>query len=330
VSEPAFDLELIQFLADSRNGFLTAFFLFWSFLGETEGYVLILVGIYVLYDKALAYRLSAVVLLAMCLNHALKTLIRNPRPFIDEGTWAEKWAVPARNAQELATEYSTPSGHAMSGSAFYMYLFASVKQRGARIIAVLAILLTGLSRPYLGVHYLEDILLGWLIGVSFALILFRYRAAIGNLWQRRSHAQQVSLVVAVSVVLWFVTVAAGDWRIDDQPLAFIGYAGLLTGIVIAYPLEAGRIDFDPRSGSPARKLLRYALSVGMVIGTLFLLDEVFAVLAEDSSVLGHLLRYARYTTAGIVAIWLAPLAFTRLGLAERKVGLRVTAVPSRR
>jgi len=139
VSEPAFDLELIQFLADGRNGLLTAFFLFWSFLGETEGYVLILVGIYVLYDKALAYRLSAVVLLAMCLNHALKTFIRNPRPFIDEGTWAEKWAVPAGNARELATEYSTPSGHAMSGSAFYMYLFASVKQRGVRIIAVLAI-----------------------------------------------------------------------------------------------------------------------------------------------------------------------------------------------
>lgn len=327
MSEPAFDLELIQFLADSRSGLLSAFFLFWSFLGETEGYVLILTGIYVMYDKALAYRLSAVVLLAMCLNHALKTFIRNPRPFIDEGTWAEKWAVPAGNAQELATEYSTPSGHAMSGSAFYTYLFTSVKQRGVRIVAVIAILLTGLSRPYLGVHYLEDILLGWVIGVAFALVLFRYRAAIGRLWQRRSHAQQISLVVAFSAVLWLITVAAGDWRIDDQPLAFIGYAGFLTGIVIAYPLEAGRIDFDPRSGSASRKLLRYALSVAMVIGTLFLLDELFALLAEDSSVLGHVLRYARYITAGMVAIWLAPLAFTRLGLAENRVVRRAMAVP---
>jgi membrane-associated phospholipid phosphatase len=326
VTEPAFDLELIQFLADSRSGLLTAFFLLWSFAGETEGFVLILTGIYVMYDKALAYRLSAVVLLAMCLNHALKTFIRNPRPFIDEGSWAAKWAVPAGNARELATEYSTPSGHAMSGGAFYTYLFASVKQRGVRIIAVFAILLTGLSRPYLGVHYLEDILLGWAIGAAFALILFRYRAAIGSLWQRRSHAQQVSLVVAFSAVLWLITVTAGDWRIDDQPLAFIGYAGFLTGIVIAYPLEVRTIDFDPRSGSALRKLVRYALSVAMVIGTLFVLDELFAMLAEDSSFLGHLLRYARYATAGIVAIWLAPLAFTRLGLAELKVVSRVTAV----
>jgi membrane-associated phospholipid phosphatase len=321
VDQLSFNVDLIQFLADSRSGFLTAFFAFCSFSGEIEGYVLIITGIYVMYDKALAFRLSALVLLAMCLNHALKTVIRNPRPFVAEGTWAEKWAVPAENAAELATEYSTPSGHAMSAGAFYTQLFASVKQRGVRVIAVLAILLTGLSRPYLGVHYLEDILFGWLIGVPLALVLIRYRAVIGGLWQRRSHAQQVSLVVAFSTVLWLVTVATGDWHIDDQPLAFIGYSGFLTGIVIAHPLETSRVDFDPRTGSPSCKLLRYGLSVAMVIGMLLLLDELFALLAEDSSLLGHVLQYARYVTAGIVAMWFAPLTFTRLGLAESRVKL---------
>jgi hypothetical protein len=264
------------------------------------------------------------VLLAMCLNHALKTLIRNPRPFVAEGSWAQQWAVPAENARELATEYSTPSGHAMSAGAFYIHLFASVKQRAVRILAVCAILLTGLSRPYLGVHYVQDILLGWLIGIPLALLLIRYHTQIGSRWQRLSHARQISLVVVFSVALWLLTMAAGDWRIDDQPLAFMGYAGLLTGLVIAYPIELRRIDFDPRSGSAPRKLLRYALSVAMVIGTLQLLDELFARLAEDSSLLGHVLQYARYVTAGIVAMWLAPLTFTRLGLAERKVVSRTT------
>jgi membrane-associated phospholipid phosphatase len=313
-----FNLELIQFLADSRSGLLTIFFLFCSFMGETEGYVLVVTGIYVMYDKALAYRLSALVLLTMCINHAMKTFIRNPRPFIDEGTWAQKWAVPTENARELATEYSTPSGHGMAGGAFYGHLYASVKRRGVRIIAVLAILATGLSRPYLGVHYLEDILLGWLIGISLALLLFRYGESLGRLWQRRSHAQQVTIVVGFSAALWLVTVAAGGWRIDAQPLAFIGYSGFLTGLVIAHPMEIRKVDFDPRSGSLAHKLLRYALSVAMVIGTLFVLDELFAALADDVSPLGHILRYARYIAAGIVAMWLAPLAFTRLGLAERR------------
>lgn len=315
----SFNIDLIQFLADSRSGFLTGFFLFCSFIGETEGYVLVVTGIYVMYDKALAFRLSVLVLLTMCLNHSLKTLIANPRPFIDEGTWADKWAVPAENARELATEYSTPSGHAMAGGAFYAQLFASVKQRGVQIIAVFAILATGLSRPYLGVHYLEDVLLGWLIGVSLVLLLIRYGALIGGLWERRSHAQQVMLVIASSTALWLVTLAAGDWRIDDQPLAFIGYAGFLTGIVIAYPMETKTVDFDPRSGSLPHKLLRYLLSVAMVIGTLLVLDELFALLADDSSLLGHVLQYARYVAAGIVALWLAPLVFTRLGLAERTV-----------
>ena len=317
MSELSFDLELIQSLADSRSEPLTLFFLFCTALGATQGYVLIVTGIYVMYDKALAFRLSVVVLLAMCVNHAMKTVIRNPRPFIDEGTWAQKWAVPVENARELATEFSTPSGHAMGGGAFYAQLFASVKQRAVRFIAVFAILATGLSRPYLGVHYLEDVLLGWLIGVALVLLLIRYGAAIGGLWRRRSHAAQIALVVALSAALWLGTVAAGGWRIDDQPLAFIGYAGFLTGIVIAHPLELRTIDFDPRSGSPPRKLLRYALSVAMIIATLYLLDELFALLAEDWSLLGHVLQYARYVAAGLVAMWLAPLTFTRLGLADR-------------
>ncbi len=318
MSALSFNLDLIQFLADSRSGWLTYLFLFCSFLGEIEGYVLIITGIYVIYDKALAFRLAALVLLTMCLNHALKTVIGNPRPFIDDGTWAEKWAVPAENARELATEFSTPSGHAMAGGAFYAQLFASVRQRGVRIIAIFAMLATGLSRPYLGVHYLEDILLGWLIGVSLALLLIRSGAAVGGLWQRRSHAEQIALVVGFSAALWLLTVAAGGWRIDDQPLAFIGYSGFLTGIVIAHPLEIRTVDFDPRSASPSRKLLRYALSVAMVIGTLYLLDELFALLADDWSLLGHVLQYARYMTAGIVAMWIAPLTFTRLGLADRR------------
>jgi membrane-associated phospholipid phosphatase len=318
VSELPFDLELIQSLADSRSEPLTYFFLLCTALGATQGYVLIVTGIYVMYDKALAYRLSVAVLLAMCLNHALKTFIRNPRPFIAEGTWAQKWAVPVENARELATEFSTPSGHAMGGGAFYGQLFASVKQRAVRFIAVLAIVATGLSRPYLGVHYLEDVVLGWLIGVALVLLLIKYDAAITDLWRRRSHAAQIALVVALSAGLWLATVAAGGWRIDDQPLAFIGYSGFLTGIVIARPLEIRTIDFDPRSASPMRKLLRYALSVAMVIGTQYLLDEFFALLADDWSLLGHVLQYARYVTAGVVVMWVAPLTFTRLGLADRR------------
>jgi hypothetical protein len=59
------------------------------------------------------------------------------------------------------------------------------------------------------------------------------------------------------------------------------------------------------------------LGVAIVIGTLVALDELFAVISDDNSLLGYLLRYLRYTAAGFAGIYLAPLLFVKVGLAER-------------
>lgn len=316
VAELPFGIELIQFLADHRHGVLTRFFQLFTFIGEIEGYVLVLALVYVLYDKRLAFRLAVLTLLAMSFNHLLKTLIGNPRPFVAEGSYAEKWAVSPAKAADLATEFSTPSGHAMAGSAFYAYVYASVGSRGVRLACVALLLLTGLSRPYLGVHYLEDVLLGWALGLAMALVAVRYSARMQQLWNRRSHGQQVAATVAASIVLWLATRASSAGYAEGQPTAFVSYLGLLTGIVVAHPLELKRLDFDPRSATVLRKLLRYALSVAMVMGTLGLLDAAFSALSADGSVWGDLLRYLRYALAGIVAMFLGPLLFVRLGLAE--------------
>ena len=316
MTELPFHLDLLQFLVDHRTPFLTTFFQLATFLGEVEGYVLVVTLVYVAWDKRLAFRLGAVVLVTMCLNHVLKILIQNPRPFITQGTFAEKWAVSAEKAQELATEYSTPSGHAMSAAAFYSLLYAGVRNRSVRIFAVLAIVLTGLSRPYLAVHYLEDVLLGWLIGFLLILFLLKRADAIGRLWNARSYAQQVLIAVVSSLALWLMTLALNGGSIDQQPVTFMGYAGFLTGIVIAYPLEVRWVNFDPRSSSAACKALRYVLSVGLVIATISGLDVMFAQLSDDATATGHLLRYLRYVAAGTVGMLVAPMVFTKLGLAE--------------
>ena len=70
-----FDMPVMQFLADHRTFLLTKFFLFATFIGEADGYILVITLIYVMFDKTLAVRLSVLVLLTMCLNHVLKIII---------------------------------------------------------------------------------------------------------------------------------------------------------------------------------------------------------------------------------------------------------------
>ncbi|MCP8937377.1 phosphatase PAP2 family protein [Alsobacter sp. SYSU M60028] len=73
---------------------------------------------------------------------------------------------------------SFPSGHAMLSAVTYLTIGALLtrllKNRRERIyvlsLAVLLTVLVGTSRVYLGVHWPTDVLAGWFVGASWALI----------------------------------------------------------------------------------------------------------------------------------------------------------------
>lgn len=98
------------------------------------------------------------------LNLVLKNILQRPRP------------TDYRIINE--TGYSFPSGHSMISMAFYGYLiyliYKYVKNKYIKIslIAFLSILivLIGISRIYLGVHYTSDVLAGFLISISYLVI----------------------------------------------------------------------------------------------------------------------------------------------------------------
>lgn len=127
--------------------------------------VLAVVGFLVLHGM---YRNAAFVFLASVggwlLNGLLKELFARPRPEV----------VPhLRQVMSL----SFPSGHALTSAAVYLTLGALLMRVAqsrlvkfyCMFIAMLATLLVGATRVYLGVHYPTDVLAGWLIGASWAL-----------------------------------------------------------------------------------------------------------------------------------------------------------------
>ena len=79
----------------------------------------------------------------------LKRLIGRERPP------AEQWLVEASN-------YSLPSGHATGAAAFAMALTLIIGWVGALVI--------GLSRLALGVHWVEDVLTGWILEAIVAAV----------------------------------------------------------------------------------------------------------------------------------------------------------------
>ena len=73
-----------------------------------------------------------------------------------------------------ADQFSLPSGHATRGAAFYAYIAHLVRFR-ALVTAGLAVLVIciGLARMYLGVHFLSDVLAGYVVGIAWTAVVVR-------------------------------------------------------------------------------------------------------------------------------------------------------------
>ncbi len=309
-----FKLPIIEFLASHRTPWLTQFFLAVSALGNLYAFIITL--IYVAWNKKVAIRLAVLMSLTSSLNILLKLFIRNPRPFVLEGTYLQKWAVSPQTARNLATEYSTPSGHAMAAASFYSYLFAVVRNRYVRAFAIAAIILIGFSRPYLGVHYVEDVFLGWAAGLGCSLLAVKYATAIGRIWSRFSYPSQVGIAVAFSVALWILSVAINGGSALGQTTDILSEAGFLAGILIAYPLELRLVNFDPQSGTLPIKLLRALFAVLLLVGASLALDKALGKMPNLPPMLDFILHYVRGTAEGVVNFFLGPLLFKRMGLAD--------------
>lgn len=149
----------------------TAFFTGITQLGSSIGLaILLLITCLFLFKfkrKAEAlWLLINVGLIASLGNYLIKFLFQRPRPSVDHLVYA--------------SHYSFPSGHSMASILFYGTLIIIsqflIKNKTYRFISQFIlgclILLIGMSRVYLGVHYPTDIIGGYLLGLSWLLVTY--------------------------------------------------------------------------------------------------------------------------------------------------------------
>jgi undecaprenyl-diphosphatase len=93
----------------------------------------------------------------------LKVLVQRARPVIDE---------PLSHAPG----YSFPSGHAFNAAVVatvvVLLLWPVLSKPGRRLVmvlAVLGVLVIGLDRVFLGVHFASDVVAGWVLGFGISL-----------------------------------------------------------------------------------------------------------------------------------------------------------------
>jgi hypothetical protein len=100
-----------------------------------------------------------------------------------------------------------------------------------------------------------------------------------------------------------------------NPIHYFTLAGAFFGVVTGYALMWRFARFQT-AGSAGQRIGRYLLGMAGVLAFYIGLDQAFAMLAADETLLGYLLRYIRYSTATLWITFLAPWVFLKLRLAK--------------
>lgn len=171
----AFDHAILEFLhnlALLTNGNLNWLFKFISLFAE-KGLFLILLSIFLmLFKKTRKFGIcmfGSIGAGAIITNFILKDMIARPRPYMSNVLEYKDWWQYAGKVVE--SDFSFPSGHTTAMASAMMSLIYMAKTK-KKYWCILFILLMGISRNYLMVHYPTDVIGGIISGIIGATVAY--------------------------------------------------------------------------------------------------------------------------------------------------------------
>lgn len=301
-----------------------------TWLGTEYFYMLLTTVIYWCVDTTLGLRIGLILLLSDSVKSFFKVLLHSPRPY---------WIDPRVQALAAESSFGMPSGHSLSAMSIWG-MFASTVKRKSFWLAALIIFLMGISRIYLGVHFLHDVVLGWLIGgLLLALVVYFEKPVVDwfahlTLGLRLATALGSAMVMIAAGMAVFAITSA--WPLPDswvatalaanpgEPIDPLNLEGVFTvsgtwfGMTAGLALLAGGNGGHDPHGPITSRILRFLLGIAGLGIIYFGLKLIFP---DTPDFIGYVFRFVRYSMVGFWVTWLAPLIFVKLGLAQPRTAV---------
>lgn len=271
-------MPFLYFLESIRNPVLDAFFSYVTRLGEENLFLIVAIFMFWCVDKHRGYYLLAVGYLGIIINQSLKMIFRVPRPWIRDPAFTI-----VDSARAEASGYSFPSGHTQNAVSVLGSVARSAEHIWVKVLCVILIALTALSRMYLGVHTLVDVSVSLLIGVVLIFVFY-------PLFEERRRSlrltQLIFGVLTVCALAFVLYMELFPWPgdVDAHNLASgfkNGYTmlGCCAGLFVCCGLEEKWICFSTRATLPGQ-ILKLVLGLVLVMGIRTGLKPVLAALFQ--------------------------------------------------
>ena len=223
-----------------------------------------------------------------------------------------------------------PSGHTQFTTTIYLFLAIWIRRRWMWLLATALIILMPLSRVYLGSHFVQDVAVGFLLGLLVLGGYYFWERRYMTGFSKRILGQRLLTAVAVPVgltaVYLIIRLIIGEPNTNVAWASYIPVAelesleGMVTAVAtvlgagIGLVLERTRVRFLV-DGPIWQRAVRYLLGI-VVAGVIWAgLGQVFP---DEPLWLALPLRLLRYTLLTLWVTYYAPWVFVKLKLAQAK------------
>jgi membrane-associated phospholipid phosphatase len=323
-------LEFAQIL-QAIGDWLTPIMRGFTFLGNEEFYLLVMPVLVWSVDYWFGVRIGVLLLTTGAINWISKASLHQPRPY-----WIES---SVKNLSTPATDFGMPSGHSMNASAVFGLAAATIKRTWVTVVAVLLILMIGLSRIYLGVHFTIDVVFGWAFGLLMLWLFVKFEGRVVEWFKSRNFGVQIGIVFLISIALMLIgagvraLVQSGGFVLQETWIANAALAhpeeaidplslnGLITNTGALFGLACGAIwvgqngGFNASSGPWWQRVLRFLIGLVGIAAFWRGLDVVFP---DTPDLIGYSFRYLRYALVGLWATGIAPWLFVKSRLGDKQ------------
>lgn len=252
-------LLLFQAFREAIGGALNGFFAFITNIAVDYYVALPALMLFWAVDKRKGAQVFATWGTSLTVGATLKTTFCIYRPWIRSPE-----IHPLQDVVAGATGYSFPSGHSFSSGGFYGGLYMAYrKHKGICAFAVTMVLLTMISRLYVGVHTPQDVVVGAAVGVLASLLM----AWVFDWVDKHPDKDWVVLAGVIAYMAFLLPYiyfkqypmdyVDGQLLVDPSKMTIDGFKdpGRIFGIVLGWWLERRFVKFEIK-GTTEQKIVR--------------------------------------------------------------------------
>ena len=306
------DITVLLWFQGIREALGPVFDTFVSYLSDAMAYAVAVIP-FICYwcgNKKAGRRMIFALAVSMFLNQLLKVTFSVYRPWIQDAR-----VDPSDAAIASATGYSFPSAHTQIAGTAYGSLAVILKDKKRRtaVLCVVIILLTAVTRMFLGVHTPQDVAAGLLVAVFSIQFGFIIEKGYGGK-PRTLQVLSAAAVLTVSGVLYIALKSYpmdyADGQLIVDPAGMVKDAmlnvGVFAGALLGCILEENTLHFST-AGTGKEKVLRFlAGAPGIAFFALF--NHILPV----GGLPYQAVSFARGFLAAMYAVYVYPWLFTRV------------------